>query len=1441
MDMVERPSKRRRITASLSSTVSESYLRGYLTIAQAEFTIVHAQPCDAANHLDQNTSPTSVVIKKYSGASLLNLADHHRKQLPEWSIIESCTDQARQLLDECVKLESVLKYEKDSAACPLACYYATIEFTPTSAHPDAYTLTASILWRNDTVARDKVKDEHWAIWNSHFLDKSAMQLARQEPWDPRQFYESVHVPDRDSQHVANLKPDLLQSKLYPFQERAVYWLLHREGVAVEPTGQVRALQIPKNALPVNFHQTTDLDGHICYVNHSLGVASTDLEEVQSRYSSVKGGILAEEMGLGKTVELIALMCLHRRDASPVHQVQFDSELIKSSATLIITPPTILQQWIQELKQHSPALQVYHYEGMHSEARRKTDGLQNEDTATQLVKRLADNDVVVTTYNVIAKEVHYVDEVPDRHLRRQKPVYERPKSPLMQISWWRVCLDEAQKVESGVSNAAIVARKIPRVNAWAVSGTPLKKDHKDLFGLLTFLRYEPWCVSQRLWDRLVAFHRPLFRALMGEIAIRHSKDFVRDDLRLPPQSRQTITVPFTAIEEQYYGQMFTQMCDEVGLDGKGDPLNDDWDPSSQKITESMRQWLVRLRQICLHPEVGGRNRKALGRSGGPLRTVLQVLDVMIDQNDVEVRAEQRTLLLSRIRRGQLQENAKHTKAAMALWQSAYEESGQIVDECRAEYEIARADWRRDKESKDEPETDEEDALDEKSGSTRLTTCRQKLRAALEVKHMCIFFLANGYFQLKSDENAVKPDSEEFNQLEKQEEEAYEVAKSIRGELLAQALKKASRFMDGVKKDAEKGLVQLPDMGFDLEYSGIESRKVFDKLHHFCKAMNAQAEQYRKLRQKMVEFLSESLIDADEGVELKGDEYESSTKHQDEMYAYMEMLRALFADRGDAVSGQENILIKHEMKMLQRAAQEGEGPAPELMLKLLAERARHRIPSDLGSLRGIVSEVRQLVTALQWQEGGGSTRARAELGITEQLLQQCQKLVGVQAKAVSSLEQEVNRIRDTMNNRLEYYRALQKISDTVAPFEEHDVGKPIDDARSRQMLLEEERRSHKLSNYLTKKRYLQHLKAESTSDSPARICVICQSDFELGTLTVCGHQFCKECIQLWYAAHKTCPVCKKYLRGTDFWDVTYKPPELAMQKETSPAPLSSPGSGQGPERSSNKSIYSDVSTNTLNEIKRVDLDGSSFGSKVDTICRHILWLRYHDPGSKAIIFSQYREFLEVLGRAFKQSGIAWTRFDEKNGIEKFKSDPVVECFLLDSKAQSAGLNLVAANHVFLCEPLINTAIELQAIARVHRIGQQRATTVWMYLVANTVEETIYEISVDRRLEHMKGKAKDRIAQTSRSGTATPSVLENQIDAANTMELQAADLSKLLTSGRSGGELVEERDLWQCLFRRPRHQETGMAQAAANRAQEAADRADSEVGRFLRAEAAERRAGS
>ena len=280
--------------------------------------------------------------------------------------------------------------------------------------------------------------------------------------------------------------------------------------------------------------------------------------------------------------------------------------------------------------------------------------------------------------------------------------------------------------------------------------------------------------------------------------------------------------------------------------------------------------------------------------------------------------------------------------------------------------------------------------------------------------------------------------------------------------------------------------------------------------------------------------------------------------------------------------------------------------------------------------------------------------------------------------------------------------------------------------------------------------------------------------------------------------------------------YKPQELTMEEEAQSGTCENISGVT--EDNQGSGIYSDIRDTILNQIKNVDLDGS-FGTKIDTLARHIFWIREHDPGAKSIVFSQYKDFLDVVGRAFAQFKIGFTSIDKKEGIKKFKDDPSKEIFFLHAKAHSSGLNLVNATHVFLCEPLINTAIELQAIARVHRIGQHQPTTVWMYLVNNTVEKSIYEISVNRRLAHI-GRNSAKVSETKAKS------MEHRIEAANTFELEQAPIATLLTKGSTGGEVVATDDLWNCLYRQP---------ARAGKMSEEAER---EVARHFRAAAAENR---
>ena len=82
--------------------------------------------------------------------------------------------------------------------------------------------------------------------------------------------------------------------------------------------------------------------------------------------------------------------------------------------------------------------------------------------------------------------------------------------------------------------------------------------------------------------------------------------------------------------------------------------------------------------------------------------------------------------------------------------------------------------------------------------------------------------------------------------------------------------------------------------------------------------------------------------------------------------------------------------------------------------------------------------------------------------------------------------------------------------------------------------------------------------------------------------------------------------------------------------------------------------------------------------------------------------------------------------------------------------------------------------------------------MYLVEDTVEKAIYDLSVTRRMSHMSRTAKKYVREEDRQD-----LTESDIEAANSLELQEAALSKLLSKSVSGGEMVGKEDVWQCLF--------------------------------------------
>ncbi len=121
---------------------------------------------------------------------------------------------------------------------------------------------------------------------------------------------------------------------------------------------------------------------------------------------------------------------------------------------------------------------------------------------------------------------------------------------------------------------------------------------------------------------------------------------------------------------------------------------------------------------------------------------------------------------------------------------------------------------------------------------------------------------------------------------------------------------------------------------------------------------------------------------------------------------------------------------------------------------------------------------------------------------------------------------------------------------------------------------------------------------------------------------------------------------------------------------------------------------------------------------------------EEGHKAIVFSQFTSLLAILKKRLNDEGIPYEYLDGKTRdrqakVETFQNDPECKLFLISLKAGGVGLNLTAAEYVFLLDPWWNPAVEAQAIDRTHRIGQTKPVFAYRLIARNTVEEKVLEL--------------------------------------------------------------------------------------------------------------------
>ncbi|XP_044747827.1 transcription termination factor 2 [Coccinella septempunctata] len=321
-----------------------------------------------------------------------------------------------------------------------------------------------------------------------------------------------------------------------------------------------------------------------------------------------GGILADDMGLGKTLTMISLV-LKTKENEIDHDDERDEEKESLSkrhrkyngGTLVVCPASLLNQWAQEidvkLRRGMLSYNVYH-------------GPKREDKP----KRLAEHDVVITTYSIVMNEM------------------ER-EGAIFRVRWRRIILDEAHQIRNHKAQTSIACCALTGKYRWALTGTPVHNKELDMYALLKFLRCSPFD-DLGVWKRWVGDKGSgggeRLTTVISSLMLRRTKAelMAKGELNSMP-TRKWDLIPVTLDESemslyqkillfsqtlfaQFLHQRAEKNQDIINFRNPNADTNSEYFKMRKKLLalNQMREvnqheilvLLLRLRQICCHPSL-----------------------------------------------------------------------------------------------------------------------------------------------------------------------------------------------------------------------------------------------------------------------------------------------------------------------------------------------------------------------------------------------------------------------------------------------------------------------------------------------------------------------------------------------------------------------------------------------------------------------------------------------------------------------------------------------------------------------------------------------------------------------------------------------------------------------------------------------------------------------